>query len=348
MGRKNKEYRKDLKEQIYDKLTEMLRAGEGTSKKEAIADGTDREKIFSYSTYESYYKHCKYFANYIQAQHPECTTLKASRKYVNEWLQSRVDNGGLNGKPLSAWTITLEREALGKLYGIKPDDPNFFEAPKRHREDIKRSRGDAVRDRHFSVTNNDEFIKFCRGTGCRRNILEKLEGRDLITMTQLKEEIEELERKEVLTDTETKHLNVLKDAASRFSDQEYFIHHRKDKGGRERYAPIIGKNLEQIVGRMKNTKPDEKVWQHVPRNADIHGYRGEYATEIYKLYARKIEDIPYDRVNAGTGKQYQSDVYTCRKDEAGKKLDKAAMLKASKALGHNRLEVVANNYIRGL
>lgn len=348
MGRKNKEYRKDLKEQIYDKLTEMLRAGEGTSKKEAIADGTDREKIFSYSTYESYYKHCKYFANYIQAQHLECTTLKASRKYVNEWLQSRVDNGGLNGKPLSAWTITLEREALGKLYGIKPDDPNFFEAPKRHREDIKRSRGDAVRDRHFSVTNNDEFIKFCRGTGCRRNILEKLEGRDLITMTQLKEEIEELERKEVLTDTETKHLNVLKDAASRFSDQEYFIHHRKDKGGRERYAPIIGKNLEQIVGRMKNTKPDEKVWQHVPRNADIHGYRGEYATEIYKLYARKIEDIPYDRVNAGTGKQYQSDVYTCRKDEAGKKLDKAAMLKASKALGHNRLEVVANNYIRGL
>lgn len=348
MGRKNKSYRKDLKEQIYDKLTNMLHAGEGTSKKEAIADGTDREKIFSYSTYESYYKHCKYFANYIQEKHAECTTLKAARKYVNEWLQFRVDNGGLNGKPLSAWTITLEREALGKIYGIKPDDPNFFEAPKRHRGDIKRSRGEAVRDRHFSVTNNDEFIKFCRGTGCRRNILEKLEGRDLITMTQLKEEIEDLERKGALTDAETKHLNVLKDAIGQFSDQEYFIHHRKDKGGRERYAPIIGKNVGQIVERMKNTKPDEKVWQHVPGNADVHGYRGDYATELYRLYARKIEDIPYDRVNAGTGKPYQSDVYICRKDEAGKKLDKAAMMQASKALGHNRLEVVANNYIRGL
>ena len=32
----------------------------------------------------------------------------------------------------------------------------------------------------------------------------------------------------------------------------------------------------------------------------------------------------------------------------GKKLDKAAMLLASKALGHNRIEVVAINYIRGL
>lgn len=348
MGRKNKSYRKDLKEQIYDKLTGMLHAGEGTSKKDSVADGTDREKIFSYSTYESYFKHCKYFSNYIQEKHPECTTLKAARKYVNEWLQFRVDKGGLNGKPLSAWTITLEREALGKLYGIKPDDSNFFEAPKRHREDIKRSRGDAVRDRHFSVTNNDEFIKFCRGTGCRRNILEKLEGRDLITRTQLKEEIEALERKGMLTDAEMKHLNVLKDAVDQFSDQEYFIHHRKDKGGRERYSPIIGKNVDQIVERMKNTAPDEKVWQHVPVNADVHGYRGDYATELYKLYARKIEDIPYDCVNSGTGRRYQSDVYTCRKDESGKKLDKAAMLKASKALGHNRLEVVANNYIRGL
>lgn len=37
-----------------------------------------------------------------------------------------------------------------------------------------------------------------------------------------------------------------------------------------------------------------------------------------------------------------------RKDESGKKLDKKAMFLCSKALGHNRIEVVANNYIRGL
>ena len=54
------------------------------------------------------------------------------------------------------------------------------------------------------------------------------------------------------------------------------------------------------------------------------------------------------RINKGTGHRYQSQVYTCRKDESGRKLDKAAMLVCSKALGHNRLEVVANNYIRDL
>lgn len=224
MGRRNKAYFKDLHQQAYDRLTGMQAFGE--SKKEAVANGTAKDKIFSFNTYKDYWKHTKYFIKYIKDNHPECTTLKSAKKYTNEWLQARVDQG------LSAWTVQLEAKALGKLYGISPDDENYFKPPKRNREEIKRSRGDRVRDKHFSKTNNDELIKFC--------------------------------------------------------------------------------------------------------------------TAIYKARARAIEDIPYDRVNRGTGRRYQSEVYTCRKDEAGKKLDKAAMLICSKALGHNRISVVADNYIRGL
>ena len=104
---------------------------------------------------------------------------------------------------------------------------------------------------------------------------------------------------------------------------EYFTFVRQGKGGRERVSPIIGKNMEQIVARMKETPAEEKVWQHVHKSADIHSYRAEYATAIYKAHARAIQDIPYDRVNKGTGRRYQSEVYTCRKDEAGKKLSTA-------------------------
>lgn len=88
--------------------------------------------------------------------------------------------------------------------------------------------------------------------------------------------------------------------------------------------------------------------KRIPRTCTKQAYRAEYATAVYKAHARAIEDIPYDKVNRGTGKRYQSVVYTCRKDEAGKKLDKATMLVCSKALGHNRISVVADNYIRGL
>lgn len=89
MGRKNKTYYKDLHQQAYDRLTEMLAFGE--SKKEAVAAGTEKDKIFSVNTYKSYWKHIKYFLRYIKQKHPECTTLKGAKKYVNEWLQSRAD-----------------------------------------------------------------------------------------------------------------------------------------------------------------------------------------------------------------------------------------------------------------
>lgn len=340
MGRRNKAYSKDLHQQAYDRLTGMQAFGE--SKKEAVANGTEKEKIFSFNTYKSYWKHTKYFIKYIKENHPECTTLKSAKKYVNEWLQTRVDQG------LSAWTVQLEAKAMGKLYGISPDDENYFKPPKRNREDIKRSRGDRVRDKHFSKTNNDELIKFCKGTGLRRAELGELRGKDLVTREEIEAEISQLEIRPAaeLTPADTKRLEMLQD--TRLFEGDYFTHVRNGKGGRERMSPIIGPNTEQIVERIKSTPAEEKVWQHIHQSADIHGYRAEYATIIYRAKARAIEEIPYDRVNRGTGRKYQSEVYTCRKDEAGRKLDKAAMLVCSKALGHNRIEVVANNYIRGL
>ena len=340
MGRKNKSYTKDLHQQAYDRLTSMQAFGE--SKKESIAAGTDRDKIFSFNTYKTYWKHTKYFTKWIQEAHPECTTLRSAKKHVNEWLQSRVDQG------LSAWTIQTEAKALGKLYGIQPDDPEYFQPPKRIRAEIKRSRGDRVRDLHFSKENNDELIKFCKGTGLRRSELTALKGADLLTRTQIESEIANIETVpgSERSPEQVKHLGVLYD--TRMFNGDYFIYVRSGKGGRERISPIVGKNDLQIIERIRNTASDEKVWQHVNSNADIHGYRAEYATTIYKAHARPIEDIPYDKVNKGTGKRYQGDVYVCRKDESGKKLDKAAMLICSKALGHNRISVVADNYIRGL
>lgn len=340
MGRKNKSYYKDLHQQAYDRLNGMLAIGE--SKKEAVANGTDREKIFSFNTYQTYWKHTKYFLKYIKEAHPECTTLKSAKKYVNEWLQLRTD------QELSAWTIQTEAKALSKLYGIQPDDDRYFKPPKRNRADIKRSRGDRVRDRHFSEENNDELVKFCKGTGLRRSELMELRGKDLMTKAQIKAEIVRINALPVgeRSAAVDKRLEMLQDTC--LFDEEYFTHVRNGKGGRKRLSPIIGQFAGQIIRRIMDTPAEEKVWQYVNTNADIHGYRAEYATAIYKAHARPIQDIPYDRVHRGTGRRYQSEVYTCRKDEAGKKLDKAAMLVCSKALGHNRISVVADNYIRGL
>lgn len=340
MGR-NIQSKKDLQEQAHDKLQSMLSLGE--SKKENIKNGTSEDKIFSINTYKTYWKHTKYFCKWVKENHPECTTLKSARKHVNEWLQERVDKG------LSAYTVHTEAKALAKLYGIRETDKDYFQCPKRERKNITRSRGTAVRDRNFSVKNNEELINFCTGTGLRRSELQSLKGSDLISKEDILHDIDLLQKyKEQygLTPEFEKKLTVLQDAAM-FSSK-YFVHVRNGKGGRERISPIIGKNAEKIVQRMKDTAPDQKVWLHVSGNADIHSYRADYATSMYRMYTRDLRTIPYDKVNAATGKRYQSEVYCCRKDEKGKRLDKKAMLMCSKALGHNRVEIVANNYLRNL
>lgn len=194
----------------------------------------------------------KYFIKYIQEKHPECTTLKSAKKYVNEWLQARTDQG------LSAWTIQLEAKAMGKLYGISPDDENYFKPPKRNRGDIKRSRGARVRDKHFSKTNNDELIRFCKGTGLRRRELAELRGKDLVTREQIEAEISWLESRPPaeLTPADTKCLEMLQDA--RLFQEGYFTHVRSGKGGRERLSPIIGPDSAQIIERIQNTPSEEK------------------------------------------------------------------------------------------
>ena len=346
MGRKNKSYSRTLHQQAYDRFYGMLKVGEGKSKKEAIANGTSDDKIFSYATYQTYWKHAKYFIRWVNRNHPECTTLSKARKYVSEWLEQRTNYTDKNGKQLSAWTIQTEAAAVNKLFRISADDPGRFQPPARRRYNITRSRMDTKRDKHFSKSNNAELINFCRGTGCRRNVLAKLTQDDLWTRERMESALKRLQG-----DPSPEAIALaldLKDALAVFPDQDSFIFHRKDKNGKQRFAPIVGDHKDAIIRRFRETLPGKKVWEYIHSAADVHGYRGDYAMTIYKYYARDVGELPYDRVNLGTGKYYQSQVYICRKDEAGKKLDKAAMLKASKALGHNRLSVVADNYLRGL
>lgn len=105
----------------------------------------------------------------------------------------------------------------------------------------------------------------------------------------------------------------------------------KGKGGRYREAPVIGSHAEEVAERMR-AAGSGKVWERVPSHMDVHSYRSEYATAIYMAYMR--DPIPPE------------DRYYCRGDRKGTVMDRMAMLEASRALGHNRIDVVAGHYIR--
>jgi hypothetical protein len=82
-----------------------------------------------------------------------------------------------------------------------------------------------------------------------------------------------------------------------------------------------------------NEAGDKKVWNKIHNAADIHSYRGDYATAIYLANARPLEQIS------------KCDRYYCRKDKKGIWYDKEAMKITSKALGHNRISVIAEHYL---
>lgn len=342
MGHKKKNSdTRDLHQQAYDRLKGMQSFGDSKFADKKYDRDYDADttagKIYSYSTYKTYWKHIKYFLKWVQKNHPEIKKLDKAEKLVSEWLQTRVD------AKLSAWTVQTEAAALNKLYGIKTDDPKRFQPPQRRKEDIVRSRGTKTRDAHFSEAKNEELVNFCKGCGFRRNVLEKLRGDDLYDRARVEVALEKAK-----DDGDASMIKACVDALKTFPNKEYFILHRSDKGGKTRISPIVGPYTEKIVERMKNTKPDELVWRYVSGNCDVHGYRSDYATYLYKEYAMSIEELSFKKkIKCADGK-YRSEIYICRGDEAGKKLDRQAIGIISIALGHNREDTVISNYVRNL
>ncbi|MGL5649147.1 MAG: hypothetical protein ACRDDY_14995 [Clostridium sp.] len=213
---------------------------------------------------------------------------------------------------LTASTQKAYASALAKIYGCKTTDFGI-KTNVRHRVDITRSRGPKDRDKHFSEVKNKELVEFCKSTGLRRNELKYITG----------------------------------DKLYKNNEGKYMINVTiGTKGGRERDVPVIG-NIENVV-KLMNSAGSNRVFNKISTAADIHSYRSNYATSYYKSIARDIKDIPFDKVNKGTGHAYQSAVYVCKADMKGIKFDKVAMAEVSKALGHNRISVIAGHYLRDI
>ena len=199
---------------------------------------------------------------------------------------------------LSAYTIKLELAALCKLYGDTAAD--YISTPPRLRKNIKRSRGKVARDAHFSEARNAEVVEFCRRTGLRRSEIKALTG----------------------------------DKLEKGADGYWYINVNKmTKGGRPRKVRIIGTNdaIARIVERMQNAG-NGRVFEKIP-SCDIHGYRSEFATAVYKQYARPVKSLPPE------------ERYCCRKDRKGVWYDRKALLETSRQLGHNRVCVVGEHYL---
>lgn len=242
-----------IKDEIYNRLSKLFKAGNGRSRNVDKRNGVDREYIYSSKTYKTYHNECKRFAVWCRKTHPEVRHLKECKKYVNEYLTYQISSGK------SPWTLTTQKAALAKLYGV--DYASFIATPPRERSKIKRSRNPVSRDKNISA-NTEKFLStITSATGLRRNELCKITG----------------------------------DALRYDSSGRPFLHiTRGTKGGKIRDAVIIGatpEETEYIVGLFKSAGK-MKLLPKISSAYDNHRYRAEYAKRLYQRFARNIDDIP--------------------------------------------------------
>lgn len=116
--------------------------------------------------------------------------------------------------------------------------------------------------------------------------------------------------------------------------QAYLKIDKGTKGGKSRVAKILGKTEEETKHIVKWIQSKQgRLFNKLSSNYDNHFYRATYANRLYNQLKRDIADIPTE------------EKYIMRKDRAGEIYDKQAMLHVSKALGHNRISVIAQSYL---
>lgn len=112
-----------------------------------------------------------------------------------------------------------------------------------------------------------------------------------------------------------------------------YVHVAQGKGGKERTVEALNEKALEMA-KIASANGSAKVFQSLPAHADIHAYRSEYAVSLYERLARDPETLEHNQV------------YYCRHDLAGTKYDKEAMQTISENLGHNRISVIAQSYLR--
>ena len=229
----------------------------------------------------------------------------------------------LNEDKVSVWTVKMERSALAKLYGEKID----IEMPKRDIKQISRSRGEKSHDKHFSEERHEALVNMVKATGCRRADMEHLKP---------------------------SHFSIDK-------NDVMWVSIKGSKGGRDRIAPVLPCYRQFVEDYIKNKDEDKRLFPKISRAADIHSYRGEYATELYKtikgdneLKEKILQKYPqrheYKTVrDRESGERITYEItskYFTTRGENRQTFERDNLYAVSQALGHNRIDIVVSHYLR--
>jgi len=102
---------------------------------------------------------------------------------------------------------------------------------------------------------------------------------------------------------------------------------RNGKGGKHRLAPVLPALQESVLCVVATRLPEERLFPRIPVRLDIHAYRRAYAQALYREGNTRLLPPREGRLPRGS-------------------VDQERALYVSRALGHERIEVVVRHYLR--
>ena len=313
---------KTLQQQIKTNLNSKMRIGESRHfAKNQVREQLQRENhdkgisatdirvdtIHSINTRKIYEEHCNHFIEY-------CIKEKGVNKYaslnkVEKYAKDYLQYREEQG--LSLYTLKAEKAALGKLYSHEID---YKFQQSRTIDKITRSRTvENQMDKHFSEERNKDLVNVARGTGGRREDVAKLTPQNFFTD----------------------------------SKGNLWVSFEQSKGGRDRVAPVLPQYQKEIEKFIAQKDRNEKLFDKVHSAADIHSYRREYAQNLYNLIKEDKELQKQYAQQYPPREQSGYDTYYARGDKETRFSGlKDNIYIVSEALGHNRLSVTVNHYLK--
>lgn len=302
--------RRNLNSQLKQRIDEINRIGESHHQAkidENIKFGEAVEGIHSISTMKNYNQVARQFLKYA----------KENGAGNRADLQETIKEHGVNflkfreNSGLSTYTLKRDRAALNKLMKNETLTYTFENIDK---NEITRSRNNRNQNNvNFNEKLNADLVSLAKGTGGRRSDLAKLKKEDFYE-----------------------------------KNGRMYVEFKQSKGGRDRIALVRKEHQEAIQDRLNRTGKGMKLFARINGHADIHSYRREYAQELYKdviadeslaqdlkaLYPPRNE--PNVKIDTYTT-QGQDNVFSGYRDD---------IYLVSQALGHNRLDVAVDHYLR--
>ena len=306
-----------FKYQIQQRLRELDRIGQSKHQaKQAYRQACENanvpwnpakaEGIHSIRTMEAYRQTAFEFTGWLKENHPECKDLM---NVPREHVIAYLQQRQSEGK--SSWTVSKDMSALNKVLNLNvtKQEAGLRERSYKHAE---RSRVSRAHDHKYNAGNYERQITFAKAFGFRR---ESISG-----------------------------------GQYQVKDVSLFRHEGKiyaaliEKGGRYREAPCLSamqSQIEKMFPHIQEREPLIKqafqelyhssqgspLFDRYTTKIDNHAFRGEYARNLYRELL---------------GQRDQGD----ESREMYRGYDKAVVREVSEALGHSRLSVVIEHYLR--